>query len=219
MKPMNPKHEPTALRLMSFLLAAVLWTTTLCFRREELKHNVKIEPILPPGMMIVNKLPTQIQFSLSGSRIMLKEATQRIQPIRLDLTRNRQSTVGFSLTEDLLGELPKGVRVTAINPPQVLIRLEEITEKYIPVRATITGKLPAGYEIVSVKTIPSKIAVTGPKGLLDSLDYIGTEALDISGALESREGTVEAEVDPTQGFQLSRTKTVKVRVRVRKVDL
>lgn len=212
-------NESLALKAVSLLLSLILWVTILGYRREELKKNVRLEPQLPPGMMIVNKIPSSIQFTLSGPRVMLEAADKRIQPIRLDLTHTRQATNGFSVTEDLLGELPPGVRVTYISPPQVLIRLEEVVEKYIPVRATVTGKLIPGYEIAAVKTNPSKIAVSGPKGLLDSLEFIGTEAFNVDEAKGNLEGTVDAEVDASQGFQLSRDKTVKVRVIVKKVDL
>lgn len=211
--------ESLALKAVSLLLSLILWVTILGYRREEFKKNVKLEPQLPPGMMIVNKIPSTVQFTLSGPRVMLEAANKQIQPIRLDLTHTRQATNGFSLTEDLLGELPPGVRVTYISPPQVLIRLEEVVEKYVPVKPTLKGKLDAGYELVVIKAIPSKVAVLGPKGLLDSLDYIGTEAFDIEGAHSNREGVVEAEVDISQGFQLSRDKMVKVRVLVKKVDL
>ncbi len=211
--------ESLALKAVSLLLSLILWVTILGYRREELKRNVRLEPQLPPGMMIVNKIPASIQFTLSGPRVMLEAANKRIQPIRLDLTHTRQATNGFSLTEDLLGELPSGVRVTYISPPQVLIRLEEVVERYIPVKATVSGKLASGYEVVTVKSSPSKIAVLGPKGLLDSLEFIGTEALDIEGLTATHEGLVDAEVDTSQGFQLSRDKMVKVRVIVKKVNL
>ena len=211
--------ESLALKAVSLLLSLILWVTILGYRREELKKNVRLEPQLPPGMMIVNKIPAAIQYTLSGPRVMLEVANKRIQPIRLDLTHTRQATNGFSLTEDLLGELPPGVRVTYIQPPQVLIRLEEVVEKYIPVKATVSGKLAPGYEVVAVKANPSKIAVLGPKGLLDSLEFIGTEAFNVDGIRSNQEGVVDAEVDTSQGFQLSRDKTVKVRVIVKKVNL
>lgn len=211
--------ESLALKAVSLLLSLILWVTILGYRREEVKKMVRLEPQLPPGMMIVNKIPTAIQFTLSGPRVMLEAAQKRIQPIRLDLTHTRQTTNGFSVTEDLLGELPPGVRVTYIYPPQVLIRLEEVTERYVQVQPTLKGKLAPGYEVVAAKASPSKIAVSGPKALLESLEFIGTEALDIEAKQANIDGLVEAEVDETQGFQLSREKEVKVHVTVRKVRL
>ena len=183
--------ESLALKAVSLLLSLILWVTILGYRREEIKKEVRLEPQLPPGMMIVNKIPATISFTLSGPRVMLELAEKRIQAIRLDLTHTRQATNGFTVTEADLGELPNGVRVTSIFPPQVL---------------------------VEIKASPSKVAVSGPKGLLEALEFIGTEALNIEGVKTTTSGTVDAEVDNTQGFQVSRDKTVKVRVIIRKVN-
>src|SRR4051812_37924478 len=122
--------ESLALKAVSLLLALILWITILGFKREEIKLNVKLEPLLPPGVMITNRIPSHIQFTLSGPRVLLKDVEKKIQPIRPDLRRTRESAIGFAVSEDLLGELPPGVRVTGFYPPNILIRMEEVVEKY-----------------------------------------------------------------------------------------
>ena len=209
--------ESLALKAVSLLLALILWITILGFKREEIKKNVKLEPLLPPGMMITNKIPAYIQFTLSGPRVLLKDVEKKIQPIRPDLRKTRETTIGFSVSEDLIGELPPGVRVTGFYPPNILIRLEEVMERYIEVKPTLRGSPAAGYEIKDVKVIPSKVAVSGPRSLLFSLESVGTEALDVQDLKGSKEATVAVEVDSVQGFQLSRDKVVRVRLNTKRV--
>lgn len=209
--------ESLALKAVSLLLALILWITILGFKREELKKNVKLEPLLPPGMMITNKIPTYIQFTLTGPRVWLKEAEKKIQPIRPDLRRTRDTTVGFSISEDLIGDLPVGVRVTGFYPPQVLIRLEEVVEHYVPVKPTLQGSPAADFEVTNVRVSPTKIAVSGPKSFLQSLESVGTEPFDIQDLQGNKEGVVAVEVDTAQGLQLSRDKTVKIRVFTKRV--
>ena len=100
-----------------------------------------------------------------------------------------------------------------------LIRMEEVVEKYIPVKPTLVGRLPSGFEIASIKAFPSKVAVTGPKGLLESIEYLGTEPFNIEGVRTFRDGNVYAVIDTSQGFQFSREKAIRVRVWVRRVEL
>lgn len=211
--------ESLALKAVSLLLALILWITILGFKREELKRSVKLEPLLPPGMMITNKIPQSIQFTLTGPRVWLKEADKKIQPIRPDLRRSRDTTIGFSISEDLIGDLPVGVRVTGFYPPQVLIRLEEVVERYVPVKPTLEGQPSPGYEVSAVKVTPSKVAVSGPKGLLQSLESVGTEPFSVQDLQGSKEGVSAAEVDSTQGLQLSRDKVVKIRVITKQVRI
>jgi YbbR domain-containing protein len=210
--------ESMALKAVSLLLALILWITILGFKREELKKNVKLEPMLPPGMILTSKIPSHIQFTLSGPRVLLKDVEKKIQPIRPDLRRNRESTIQFGISEEVLGELPVGVRVTAISPPNVQIRLEELIEKYIPVKPSLTGSPADGYEVGAVKASPTKVAVSGPRSLVQSLDSVGTELFDIHDLKGTKEGVVAVEVDATQGFQLSRDKAVQVKVSTKRVS-
>ena len=210
--------ESLALKAVSLLLALILWITILGFKREELKVNVKLEPLLPPGVMITNKIPTYIQFTLSGPRVLLKDVQKKLQPIRPDLRRTRETTIGFSISEDLIGELPAGVRVMSFYPPNILIRLEEIVERYVPVKPTFKGSPGEGYELGTVKVSPSKVAVSGPRSLLQLLESVGTEPFDVEGLKGNKEGEVTVEVDTSQGFRLSRESVVNVKVGTRKVQ-
>lgn len=210
--------ESLALKAVSLLLALILWITILGFKREEIRKNVKLEPLLPPGMVIINKIPSHIQFTLSGPRVVLKNIEKKLQPIRPDLRRTRETTIGFSISEDLLGDLGNGVRVTSFYPPNILIRLEEVVERYVSVKPTWKGSPGDGYEIGPIKVSPAKVAVSGPKGLLELVEAIGTEPFDIEGLKGTKEFEVPVEVDTTQGFELSREKIVKVKITTRKVS-
>jgi hypothetical protein len=50
------------------------------------------------------------------------------------------------------------------------------------------------------------------------MDSVGTESIDIEGLNGIKEAEVQAEVDTSQGFQLSRDSAVKVRIKTRKVS-
>lgn len=209
--------ESLALKAVSLLLALILWITILGFKREEIKKNVKLEPLLPPGVMLTNKIPSHIQFTLSGPRVLLKDVEKKDKPIRPDLRHTRDSTVVLSISEDLIGELPVGVRVTSFYPPTVLVRLEEVVESYIPVKPTLKGQVADGQELKEVKAQPSKVAVSGPKSLLQMLESVGTEPVDVQGLEGTKETVAAVEVDAEQGFRLSRDKVVRVRVTTKKV--
>lgn len=213
-----PFWESFALKVVSFLLALILWVTFLGLKREEMHKRVKLEPLLAPGIMITNKIPSHIDFTLSGPRLLLKSVDKKLNPIRPDFRHNRESTIGFTISDELLGELPKEVRVLAFTPSSVLIRLEEVVERYVPVSPTLRGSTAAGYEIVQVETTPSKIAVSGPKSLLTRVDSVGTEPIDIEGLTGIKETEGQVEVDVNQGFQLSRDSVVKVKIKTRKVS-
>jgi YbbR domain-containing protein len=209
--------ESLALKAVSLLLALILWITILGFKREEIKTNIKFEPLLPPGMVLVSKIPSHIQFTLSGPRVLLKDVQKKIPPIRPDLRLSRESAVNITISEDVIGELPNGIHVMGFYPPNVPIRLEEVVERYVPVKPTVNGSPAEGYEIALVVATPTKVAVSGPKSFVESLGSVGTEIVDVHDLKGTKEADVNVEVDTSQGFQLPRTSIVHVKVTTKKV--
>ncbi len=212
-----PFWESLALKVVSFLLALILWVIFLGLKREETHKRVKFEPILAPGIVITNKIPSYIDFTLSGPRLQLKSMDRKLNPIRPDFRHNREATIGFTIDQELLGDLPKEVVARNFNPTNVLIRLEEVVERYVRISPTLKGRPAPGLEIASVSVSPTKVAVSGPKSLLGRVDSIGTEPIDIEGLDGIKEAEVQVEVDTAQGFQLSQESTVKVKIQTRKV--
>lgn len=209
--------ESLALKAVSLLLALILWITVLGFKKEEFKKNVKLELLLPPGMMVVNRVPQYIQFTLSGPRMALRNVEKKEAPYRHDLRHTRDSSVVLQVNEDLIGDLPNGVRVTSFFPPTITIRLEEVTESYVTVKPTLRGQIADGEEISMVKAWPGKVAIAGPRSLLAQLEAVGTETIDVTGLSGTKEAVAVVEVDAEQGFRLSRDQVVKVKITTKKV--
>ena len=212
--------ESLALKAVSILLALILWITILSLKAEEKKIRVPLRPKLPPGMVIINNIPSFVEFTLSGPRVWVNETEKRLShhPYQPDLSKTRDSTIGLAISEDLLGDLPVGVKVVNYYPPQVLIRLDEMGEKYIPVRASFKGSPQSGFELAGVKITPSKVPVSGPLTVLQDLEVVGTEAFDIENLHGTQEKVLQLEVDETKNLGLPRENQVKVRVFTRKVN-
>lgn len=211
--------ESLALKAVSILLGLILWITILSLKAEEKKIRVPLQPLLPAGTQVINNIPNSIEFTLSGPRVWLNELEKRVQPIQPDLRKTRDATIGFSITEDLLGELPLGVKVINYYPTQILIRLDEMGEKYIRVKPNIAGKPALGFEVVDIRAFPNKVAVSGPLSILESLEAVGTEEFSVDNLKGSKEGKVKVEVDEQKGLKLSREGEVRVRVNTKRVEL
>lgn len=210
--------ESFALKAVSLLLALILWITILGFKKEELEKRVQLKPLHSPDFMITNEIPSHITFVLSGPRVLLKKVEQGISSIQPDYRQAQEGVVGFPIREDLIGELPTGVRVVSFSPVMVQIRLEKVMQKAVSVRPTLQGEPPEGME-VSATVLPQKVPVVGPKSVIESLEFIATEPISIGsesgdGAAKSQE--VNLEVDKMQKIQLTGDKSVQVRIRFKK---
>jgi len=209
--------ESLALKVVSLLLALILWITILGFKREEINRSVKFEPMFPPGKVLLTPIPTQIHLTIVGPRVLLKDEEKRLHPLRPDLRHRQENTIALPISEELLDELPPGVKVTSIQPKDVLIHLDDVVEKQIAVRPNFLGALPAGWEIAAVVVSPRTVSVTGPKTRLESMAAISTEPIPLQDMTESTTREVAVEADFSQNLQLSREKIVSVRITLRKI--
>ncbi len=65
--------------------------------------------------------------------------------------------------------------VEVVYPNRIIIVLDEIMKKAIPIKSDVTLSLKDGYtQVGSIKFIPDKITIVGPKSELDEVDYIFT---------------------------------------------
>jgi YbbR domain-containing protein len=209
--------ESLALKVVSVIIALILWLTILGFKPEEVKRNWKLELLLPPGVVVTSKVPAYVQFTLSGPRVLLNNVDRKAHPIRPDLRHTRDSTVVLNINEDLIADdLPKGVKVLSYYPPTILLRLEEVVETQVRVAPTLVGAPAEGWEIAEIVTRPTKVTLAGPKSYVSQVDTVGTEPIDLTGLAGTREAVVSVDVDGAQGFQLSRDRVVKVKIVARR---
>lgn len=208
--------ESLALKAVSLLLALILWITILGFKEEQLKKVVKFEPLVAPGMIITNKIPDTIEYTLVGPRVQLRDFANKLQPVRPDYRDRRDTIVPLKIDENILGELPSGVTVVSISPANLQIRLEKIIERAVLVRPSIQGEPLEGFEISSQLVAPQKVVISGPKSLVEAMEYVDTEPISVDQISDNMQGVYSIEIDESQGFRLLRDRVVRVELKVKK---
>ena len=75
-----------------------------------------------------------------------------------------------------------GVQVTQVFPASVMLTLEEIGERRVPIRPTVDGDPAEGFVIQEVTVEPKDVLVVGPTRDLEPLEYAITETVSVEGA-------------------------------------
>jgi YbbR domain-containing protein len=76
---------------------------------------------------------------------------------------------------------PPGVEVLLLDPGTVTVTLERTTQVDVPVRPTIDGQPPRGYEVGEIRVEPATVTVAGPEGRLKNEVTAITERILIDG--------------------------------------
>lgn len=143
-------------------------------------------------------------------------AIQRVQAAVVDI-RLDGLTVGLNGTYaprpvDALGAEVRAVRVT---PPTVNVELavsQQVGYKEVGVRPVVQGRVAPGYYLQPVEVEPATVTVVGSPTTLANVDFVDTEAIDVSGVSSSVVRRVP--VVPPVGLTLLEPEPVSVTVRV-----
>jgi YbbR domain-containing protein len=177
-------------KFISVVIAVVLWIVVLGSRNVEVSKDVPLEVVTPTEIVASNDIPDHVTFKLSGPKAFLRAVLdRREEPIRVNLAGSKPGLVTYRFFSDNI-RVPIGVKILGINPSAIVIKLEQVKQKEVPVRLEIQGTPPEGYKIGQVHLNPEKVKIKGAESKVDSIADIQTLPLDVSDIKESTEKPV-----------------------------
>ena len=181
-------------KLISVIIAVVLWVIVLGSRNVEVTKEVPLEVITPAELVPANDVPEKIAFRLSGPKAFLRTILDRHEePIRVNLSGSKPGLVTYRFFSDNI-RVPIGVKVLSINPTAILIKLDLIKKRDVPVRIELRGAPPDGYRLVRSEVKPTVVRIKGAETRVDSLTEIPTLPVDISGLRQSVDREVALDI-------------------------
>src|SRR5262249_6086747 len=143
--------------------------------------------ITPSDLVVSNDLPDKVAFRLSGPKAFLRSVLdRREEPVRVNLAGAKPGLVTYRFFSDNI-RVPIGVKVLHINPPAILIKLEPVKHKEVPVRAELQGIAPEGYKLGQVKVHPETVKIKGAESRVDSIAELKTTPVDVSEIRQTTE--------------------------------
>lgn len=139
-----------------------------------------------PGMELLNTSANAVRLFLRGSRALLKSIRPEQIRVKMDLGKAVVGTNSFAITNDNLS-IPPGLSLKEVRPMVLDVNLDTRTQKMLPIQADWVGKLPPDLLLVEAEAEPSKVELSGPKTILDSMWTLYTTSLplnDIKGSGE-----------------------------------
>jgi len=172
-----------ALKLASLVLALVIW---LLLIPEDKVYSDKslVVPLelrnIPVGLELIERNTSTIEVAIRGPNRLLKEVgAQNIRAV-LDLEKATVYQQEFPLNPNMIS-VPSGVRLIAVRPNKVNIKLERTREETLMIKPTVRGRPADGFRLEGVEVQPAKVLVSGPESRFRSKDVVTTTPIDITG--------------------------------------
>ena len=171
------------LRAIALLLAVGLWFFVNAGQRGALAPmRVPISyRALPAGLVIVNQRPEFVQIEVRGPRTLLSLLDPDRMVLRLDLSGVTLGQAVFKIGPEMFN-VPRQTDVTRISPSQIVLDIDRITDRQVPIHVNVQGQPAAGYRVASARANPSVATVSGPSRFVLHIDNVQTSPVEVNGA-------------------------------------
>ena len=202
------------LKLVSLLLAALLWAAVSNEASSEISLEVPLEyRNIPARLEITGDMTSTVQIRLRGASNVIKDITAKDVTTKIDLTEMRPGEKIIALSPQNV-QAPFGADVIRVNPSSVRFTLERTLTKAVPIIPTIVGRPPDGYESGQVLLRPNTVEVEGPESRVMTLSSIPTVPIRLDHRQTTLEQTFDLDVpDPQIRIQHPSPVSVKVEIR------
>lgn len=207
------------LRFVSLILAIIFWY--MVGGEDKIDKNVMI-PVeiinLPRDLVISNQFKKQIQVTVNGPRSLILEMTRGEITRQVDLSDAAPGTKIISNEIDSIS-VPRGVTIERIQPSTIILSLDKLIQRNIPIQPVIVGDVPVDYQLGVVGTDPGEIAITGPRTVLEQIDTLMTRAINVEGLKESIQLQVPLDLSQAIVDLIGETSvTVRIRITMKTVE-
>lgn len=180
--------EDWGLKLLALAITVFLWLAVTGQNQPVTLRvsGVQLNFLRPDGLEISNEPPSTVDVVLTGSPDKLDRIGPRDLVATVDLSDQKAGERVVRLSLDRVKmDLQEDVKIQRFHPATIPIRLEPIIDMPLDVEVKFEGKLPDGYEVVSVSVSPAKVRLRGPADRINALHKAMTETVWLDGKKES----------------------------------
>ena len=180
------------LKLVSLLLATCTWFFVKGITSDwRLIEGVPLEVKARTGLTVLQASAGTINVIVRGTREDVRQVSRQDLSAVVDLSQdNRVGPIAVKLTPKSIRH-SRRVQVSEIDPPEVIVNVDQMIERELPVKTQYTGELPSGLSIEREVIQPDTIRERGPKTLLNSMTSVSTLPIDVTGRRTSFRERVE----------------------------
>ncbi len=173
-------------QMIAIALALILWFYVAQMQNptEERLYDVPLDYKNLPATMAVSDKTDTVKVRIQGPKNVVEDVLAKDITAYLDLS---DANIGQFVGKIKI-ELPEKVQLVSVNPIDIAVEIQELTEVQVPVEVRYTTpKLTDGYTLLSPAVYPEEVIIAGPKDKIELLSkaYVNVELSDITSNFES----------------------------------
>jgi YbbR domain-containing protein len=178
------------LKLVSLLLACILWWYVSLPRREQVRERAMTASLVFAGMpsslvITTPDIRSSVSVRVRGRRSDLRLLASQSLEASADLRSvTKPGEVEITIRPQHIN-VPENVEVVSIEPNKVRFRVEQLRQRAVPIRPYLEGTVPASYIVGQATAEPPLALCSGPASQIAKLAEVTTERIIMTGRTET----------------------------------
>jgi len=207
------------LKLVSLFFALFLWYFVSGEDRVDMTVPIPVEIVnLPRNLVISNTFKGQLDVTVSGPRGLIRSIGRLNISRSIDLSKAAPGNVVVRNELDSIA-FPRGIQVLRIQPTHIILLLDQLIQKEIPIKPIIGEAPPETFRLKGITLEPDRINLSGPDAVIGKLFSLKTMPIDLSDIQGSTTRQVSLNLTPKIAELIGEpTVTAKIEVQERLAD-
>ncbi len=177
-------YENGSYKLVALFITLILWVSVLGRKETTVVKEVPLQFMTAEEKIISNVSSRIVRFEMTGSRRALRRfLSDKTEPVSVDLKSRGAGRLIVTVPEDSI-KLPFGVKVLSVNPTTIVVDIEELAKKKVPVIVAWREPRENNRVILKAVTEPAEIWIEGGKNVLNKIREVLTAEVSSKDAVE-----------------------------------
>lgn len=169
---LSRKNVVENLRLLffAFLLSCAVWYSVVGSSQAETDISFHVEYVdLPDDLMVVKGMKDVLRVRVRASEQRLRSVVNKDFVYRINLKNAVRGANVFPVEINTAFSDVKGMEILSISPSYLIIEVDEIAEKRVPVEVDFSDKDDDDLHVRDLVLEPSEVKLKGPKEILENI--------------------------------------------------
>lgn len=168
------------IKLISLFFAVFLWYFVAGQDRVDMNVRIPVEIVnLPRNLVVSNQFKDKLEVTVSGPRSLIRDISRQDISRSIDLSNAKPGNIVIDNTNDSI-PFPRGITVLRIQPSHIILLLDKLIQKDLPIKYITTGSPPRGYELDSITLEPDHLTISGPQRVIGNRGEIRTKPINLT---------------------------------------
>ncbi len=173
--------------LWAFLLAVAVWIAAVTAADpDELRTYptpIRLETVgQDPGLVIDGSVPAEVQLSLRAPQSVWNSLAAQPGSVRAVIDLSGLSAGQHEINVQVQVNA-RPVRIVSVTPSSVVLTLEPLVTRTLPLQTTVSGQPAVGYQVGDLTVDATSVVLAGPQSVVQQVSKVQV-VIDVSGARE-----------------------------------